>query len=51
MEQPLLREILDSHFLPSAPDSTLRTDDFAAFIEERKARLRKEIESATSLHN
>jgi hypothetical protein len=40
---PLLREILDSHLLPSDPGGPLYRDDFEAFLDARQALLHQKI--------
>ena len=45
-----LIDLLDSHMLPSGPDSPLLSDDFDAFLNWRERRLAKEIELVTGFH-
>jgi hypothetical protein len=42
-----LKEILDSHLLPSGLDSTLRRDDFEGFLQERQALIDQKIREVT----
>jgi hypothetical protein len=43
-----LEGVLDSHFLPTGPDSPLWTDDFDAFLEARESRMLELVREATS---
>jgi hypothetical protein len=47
LEHAGLKEVLDSHLLPSAPDSGLRTDDYDQFLLERQELVLSELERAT----
>jgi hypothetical protein len=42
-----LREVLDSHLLPSATDSGLRSDDYDRYLLERQELVLRELEKAT----
>jgi hypothetical protein len=44
-----LRDLLDSHLLPSGGDSPLMHDDFDAFLNWREQRLAREIEAVTGV--
>lgn len=44
-----IRELLDSHLLPSSDDSPLLRDDFDAFLNWREQRLAREIEAVTGV--
>jgi hypothetical protein len=42
-----LKNVLDSHLLPSGSDSALRKDDFEGFIKERQALIEAEVKQVT----
>jgi hypothetical protein len=42
-----LKNVLDSHLLPSAPDSALRHDNFEGFLKERQALIEAKVKQVT----
>jgi hypothetical protein len=47
LEHTGVKDVLDSHLLPSAPDSGLRTDDYHEFLAERQRLVLSELERAS----